>query len=33
MAEPEKSTEPKGTKGWSTGTKALVGIVVLILVL
>lgn len=33
MAEPEKSKEPQGTKGWSTGTKALVGIVVLILVL
>lgn len=33
MAESEKSREPQGTKGWSTGTKALVGIVVLILVL
>jgi len=33
MTEPEKSKEPQGTKGWSTGTKALVGIVVLILVL
>ena len=33
MAEPEKSKEPQGTKGWSTGTKALVGIVVLVLVL
>lgn len=33
MAEPEKSKRPQETKGWSTGTKALVGIVVLILVL
>jgi hypothetical protein len=33
MTESAKSPEPQGTKGWSTGTKALVGIVVLVLVL
>jgi hypothetical protein len=33
MAESTSSPDSRGTKGWSTGTKALVGIVLLILVI